>query len=184
MKKHITWILLLLMAQTTNAQNLPTDRGYRQPLGVPFGSDYHTIRQACQATLGEPDYADSTAIIYYNNSYRDQAFAYIAFGIQYNSAGDGFYNQCTMMLPPTPSADAANNDIERLFTLLKPDYKPSEITRTSNRYGWLQYTGGKDPTDDDNVFFTIAKDEKTDAETGTMLYSPYITYGPFEFTRK
>ena len=161
-----------------------TKQGGRFPLGVAFGSDYTTIRQACQVAFGEPDYADSTAIIYHHKNYRGHEFAYIAFGIQYNSAGEGFYNQCTMMLSSTPHADVANTAIEELFTTVKADYKPSEITKTSNRYGWLQYTGGKDPTDDDNVFFTVAKDQKTDAETGSVNYTPYITYGPFEFTRK
>lgn len=156
----------------------------RYPLGVVFGADYETILQAVKSEFGEPDYVDSTAIIYYNKKYREKDFAYIAFGIQYNSAGDGFYNQSTMMLAPTENANAANSKIEELFSMIKGDYKMSEITKTANHYGWLQYTGGKDPTDEDNVFFTISKEEKTDAETGKMTYTPYLTYGPFEFTRK
>ena len=158
--------------------------GQRFPLGVTFGSDYTTLRQACQEAFGEPDYADSTAIIYHHKTYRGHEFAYIAFGIQYSATGEAFYNHCTMMLSPTSRADTANAAVEQLFATVKADYKPSEITKTSNRYGWLQYTGGKDPTDDDNVFFTIAKDENTDPDTGTVTYTPYITYGPFEFTRK
>jgi len=156
----------------------------RYPLGVEFGTDYETILEAVKSEFGEPDYVDSTAIIYYNKKYREKVFAYIAFGIQYNSEGDGFYNQATMMLAPTENANAANTKIEELFAMIKGDYKMIEITKTANHYGWLQYTGGKDPTDEDNVFFTISKEEKTDTSTGKITYTPYLTYGPFEFTRK
>lgn len=156
----------------------------RYPLGVEFGTDYETILEAVKSEFGEPDYVDSTAIIYYNKKYKEKEFAYIAFGIQYNSAGDGFYNLATMMLAPTENANAANSKIEELFAMIKGDYKMIEITKTANHYGWLQYTGGKDPTDEDNVFFTISKEETTDTSTGKITYTPYLTYGPFEFTRK